>query len=126
MHELSIVQGILGIIEKERNARGFTRVKSVEVQCGHYSCISEESLKFCLEAVATEPHMKGAALKLVRMPARFRCGGCGAEFDALEALDDHLFRTHTGEIETHSYRCAACDAEFMAQAEWVSHLREGH
>jgi len=82
MHELSIVQGILGIIEKERNARGFTRVKSVEVQCGHYSCISEESLKFCLEAVATEPHMKGAALKLVRMPARFRCGGCGAEFDA--------------------------------------------
>jgi hydrogenase nickel incorporation protein HypA/HybF len=84
MHELSIVQGILGIIEKERRARGFARVKSVEVQCGHYSCVSEKSLAFCFEAVATEPHLKGAALALVRMPARFRCASCSAEFDAAE------------------------------------------
>jgi hydrogenase nickel incorporation protein HypA/HybF len=84
MHELSIVQGILGIIEKERKARGFTKVKSVEVQCGHYSCVSEESLKFCFEAVATDPRLKGASLTLVRMPAKFKCANCGAEFDAAE------------------------------------------
>lgn len=82
MHELSIVQGILGIIERERKARGFSRVKSIEVQCGHYSCVSEESLRFCFEAVATGPHLRGAALTLVRMPARFTCARCAAEFDA--------------------------------------------
>ena len=80
MHELAIVQGIIDVIERERKARGFARVNSVEVQCGHYSCVSEESLKFCLEVVATDPHMKGAALRLVRMPAMFVCRGCGVEF----------------------------------------------
>jgi len=54
------------------------------------------------------------------------CSRCGAEFDTFAGLDDHLFRTHTGEVETRSYRCATCDAEFMAQAEWISHVREGH
>jgi uncharacterized C2H2 Zn-finger protein len=54
------------------------------------------------------------------------CPRCDAEFDTCEALDHHLFRTHTGEVETHSYRCACCDAEFLAQAEWISHVREGH
>ncbi len=59
MHELSVVRGILGIIERERKARGFSRVRSVEVQCGHYSCITEESLRFCFEAAAVEPHLRG-------------------------------------------------------------------
>lgn len=80
MHELSIVQGILEIIERERRARGFARVKAVELQCGHYSCVTEESLRFLFEAAATEPHLEGAALALVRMPAISRCGACGAEF----------------------------------------------
>lgn len=82
MHELSVVRGILGIIERERKARGFSRVRSVEVQCGHYSCITEESLRFCFDAVAVEPHLRGASLSLVRMPARFECPACGAGFDA--------------------------------------------
>ena len=34
------------------------------------------------------------------------CPRCGTEFDTCEALDQHLFRTHTGEVETRSYRCA--------------------
>ena len=54
------------------------------------------------------------------------CPRCDAEFDTCEGLDHHLFRTHTGEVETRSYRCASCDAEFLAQAEWISHVREGH
>jgi len=54
------------------------------------------------------------------------CPRCDAEFATGEALDHHLFRTHTGEVETRSYRCAACDAEFRAQADWISHVREGH
>jgi len=54
------------------------------------------------------------------------CSRCGAEFDSIEALDHHLFRTHTGEIETRCYRCATCDAEFTGRAEWLSHVREGH
>jgi len=54
------------------------------------------------------------------------CPRCEAEFATGERLDHHLFRTHTGNIETHSYRCAICDAELMTQAEWISHLREGH
>jgi DNA-directed RNA polymerase subunit RPC12/RpoP len=38
------------------------------------------------------------------------CPRCGAKFDTFEALDHHLFRTHTGEVEALSYRCATCDA----------------
>ena len=54
------------------------------------------------------------------------CPRCEAAFETCEALDHHLFRTHTGEVETRSYRCATCDAELTAQAEWMSHVREGH
>lgn len=82
MHELSIVQGILEIVERERIARGFKKVRSVELQCGHYSCVSEESLRFLFEAAATGPHLEGAAIELVRMPAMRICGACRAEFPA--------------------------------------------
>ena len=95
MHELSVVRGILGIIERERKARGFSRVRSGEVQCGHYSCITEESLRFCFEAAAVEPHLRGASLSLVRLPARFECPACEAEFDA---------------SKTEPERCPACGA----------------
>ena len=54
------------------------------------------------------------------------CPRCEAEFATCEALDNHLFRTHTGDVETRSYRCATCDAEFLAQTEWVLHVRAGH
>lgn len=67
MHELSIVQGIIGIIEKEWRAHNFSKVESVEVICGEYNCLCESNLQFCFDAVAAFPYMQGARLRIKRI-----------------------------------------------------------
>lgn len=106
MHELSVVEGVLKELELQRRVHGFRRVKSVELVYGAYSCISEENLKFCFEAAARAPHLRGARLKIIRLAARFRCAQCGAGADAPRE------------------KCAACGSEeVMPLIDHAVHIR---
>jgi len=85
MHELSIVEGVVRRIEAERRRRRFARVTSVDLVCGRYNCLSEETLRLCFEEATKASWMEGARLTLTRMADRCRCTACAAEFDAAGA-----------------------------------------
>ena len=80
MHELALVQGIIGNLEAKKVTHNFTKVCEVEIICGKYNCLSQESLQFCFDAMAKEPYIKGARLKIKRVEAGFECAECDAEF----------------------------------------------
>ena len=80
MHELSIVDGIIRSVETQKKKHDFARVKSIEIACGKYSCLSEESLQFYFEIAAQSSFMEGARLNIVRSPDMYRCMDCNAEF----------------------------------------------
>ena len=66
MHELSIAEGIIDCIEKQRKKYKFARPKMIELICGKYNCLSEENIQFCFSALTKSTYMEGARLKITK------------------------------------------------------------
>lgn len=81
MHELSIIQGVLDIIEKEQQKHKFKKVLMIEVVCGQYNCLCEETMNFCFETAAKSTCAEGASFKVKRLPEVLKCLSCGREFE---------------------------------------------
>ncbi|NPA94746.1 MAG: hydrogenase maturation nickel metallochaperone HypA [Thermodesulfobacteria bacterium] len=79
MHELSLVQELLGqvmAVAKEHNAKRVTRV-SVEI--GPFAGVVLDSFDFAFEALKGESVLlEGASLHIETPPAIYRCTHCGA------------------------------------------------
>jgi hydrogenase nickel incorporation protein HypA/HybF len=84
MHELSIAQSILEIVEQyvPRDARA--GVRSIRVRVGSLSGIVPESLEFSFSAIVSGTPLGSARLDIQRVPAICRCEGCGAEFETAD------------------------------------------
>jgi len=62
MHEMSLCESILRIIEKQAKADAFTRVDEVTLEIGAMAGASEESLAFCFPFVVKGTIADGARL----------------------------------------------------------------
>jgi len=80
MHEVSIVEGLIELVEKEKEKHHFSRVLEVQIVCGIYNCVSEENLEFCLKTVAKGTYLETAKITVNRLPERFSCQSCAHEF----------------------------------------------
>jgi hydrogenase nickel insertion protein HypA len=98
MHELSIIEGVISAILKEKERHHFSRVTGVEIVCGRYNCISESNLQFCFDAVVQPEWMKGARLKVRRLPGKSVCTRCSHEFETIEKGKHRCPRCSSDEI----------------------------
>jgi hydrogenase nickel incorporation protein HypA/HybF len=87
VHELSLAQSVVAIIEDAAAREAFTRVRRVWLEVGQLSCVEPEAMRAGFEAVARDTRADGAVLELVAIPGRGRCPACGAE-SALAARED--------------------------------------
>ena len=88
MHELGIVQELIGLAEKELANAGFEgRVESITVRVGRMSGANPEALRFAFEAVAPESLLAGAELVIVEVNPVCKCSQCGAE----QEISDYTF-----------------------------------
>jgi hydrogenase nickel incorporation protein HypA/HybF len=76
MHELSIADSVVGIVE--RNARG-RRVSAVELRVGHLRQVVPSALEFAFQLVSEGTVAEGAELRMEEVPAAGDCRGCGSE-----------------------------------------------
>jgi hydrogenase nickel incorporation protein HypA/HybF len=76
MHELSIAESVVAIVE--RHARGRT-VLRVELKVGHLRQVVPSALSFSFELVAQGTVAEGAELAMEEVPAAGRCRECGGE-----------------------------------------------
>jgi hydrogenase nickel incorporation protein HypA/HybF len=74
MHELSIAEGVIGVVERHAHGR---RVTKVELKVGHLRQVVPDALAFAFELVAQGTVAEGAELEMEHVPAAGRCGGCG-------------------------------------------------
>jgi len=65
MHEVSLCESILRIIEKQAEKDGFSHVVSLTLTVGELSGASTEALAFCFPFVAKGTLADGAALAFV-------------------------------------------------------------
>ena len=79
MHELSIAEGVLRIVDAEAKKQGFTRVLSLRMKIGAYAGIVPDCLREFFPIAAKGGPAEGAKLVLETVPGRFACPDCGYE-----------------------------------------------
>ena len=79
MHELSVAQEIINIVNSYLPENKTASVKVVKVKVGKLSNILNDSLTFCFEALTNESHLKGAKLEIVDVPVKVLCLNCKEE-----------------------------------------------
>ena len=81
MHELSIAQSIVEIVEEEALKNDVNVVTEVEVEVGTLSGIEPDALEFAWEVASVEGIAKGSRMIIRKVQARGRCSDCSEEFD---------------------------------------------
>lgn len=76
MHELSLSQGMVAIIEGEAAIHDFSRVFRVRLEVGALSCLEPEALGFCFDTVTRGTLAEGATLEILTVPGRAWCQDC--------------------------------------------------
>ena len=84
MHELSIAQGLLEIIEQEARPYPGARVTRVLVRIGKLSAVVPDALRFAFEAITQGGIAEGAVLEIEEVPLTIRCHQC----DEVFTIDD--------------------------------------
>jgi hydrogenase nickel incorporation protein HypA/HybF len=86
MHELSIAQSVVDVVEDEARRAGVERVISVTISLGELSGVVEEQLRFCFPMVARGTIVEGSALKIELVAGIGWCPICGAEYHLTSML----------------------------------------
>jgi hydrogenase nickel incorporation protein HypA/HybF len=50
MHEMSLCQGMVQIIEEKAKAHAYTRVRTVRLEIGPLATVEPEAMRFCFDA----------------------------------------------------------------------------
>lgn len=76
MHEMSIAESVLQIIEDSARAEGCAKVKAVWLEIGQLACVEKESLRFCFDVVTRDSVAQGARLEIIEIAGQGRCMEC--------------------------------------------------
>lgn len=87
MHEMSLAEGVLQILEDAANAEHFSRVKSVRLEIGRLSSVEPEAMRFCFDAVTRGSIAEGAQLEIIDVPGTACCFACGATVEIAAVYD---------------------------------------
>ncbi len=103
MHELSLCEGVLQILEDNARQQGFSRVRKVWLEIGALSGVDPEAMRFSFDAVTRGTLADDAELEIVDTPARAWCLPCGKEvavaqrFDACPECGSHQLHVTAGD-----------------------------
>jgi len=104
MHELSIAQSLIEIIEQESAPFGNAKVLSVTLRIGRLSGVVPDALRFAFEIITKGGVAEGATLFIEEVPVVIRCHQCSELFTA-----EHPFMVCP--------RCEGLDVEMISGRE---------
>jgi hydrogenase nickel incorporation protein HypA/HybF len=76
MHEMSLAESVLQLIEDAARQQDFSRVSLVRLEIGQLAGVEVESLRFCFDAVTRGSLAEGAALDIVAKQGAGWCEQC--------------------------------------------------
>ncbi len=77
MHEMSLAEGVLQLVEETARRENARRVKTVVLEIGQLSTVEPAALEFCFAAVAAQGVAGAARLVIIAVPGTGRCMECG-------------------------------------------------
>lgn len=87
MHEMSLTESMLQLIEEQARTHGFARVKTVWLEIGQFANVEPESMRFCFDVATRGTVADGAALEIIRVPGQAWCLDCAGPVALAERHD---------------------------------------
>ncbi len=87
MHEMSLCEGILQVMESEAQKQGFSQVKNVWLEIGDLAGVEVEAMLFSFDAVTRNSLADGAKLNIINIPGTAWCMQCGKNVPVTERFD---------------------------------------
>jgi len=97
MHEMSIAQNIIEIVEEILQDKNKTKVIKVFVKVGELVAVVPDSLDFCYTAIIEETPLAGSKLMIKEIPVRVHCKNCNKD----------------SRIEGFIFQCPYCDSKTL-------------
>ncbi|MDD5542577.1 MAG: hydrogenase maturation nickel metallochaperone HypA [Acidobacteriia bacterium] len=104
MHELSIAQNILEIVQQSLPPEPAPPVKCVRLKIGEMAGVVTDSLEFCFSVLISDTTMGGAKLEIESVPVMANCKTCGNDF----RVEDYVFACPS---------CSSSDLEVLSGRE---------
>lgn len=87
MHEMSIAESLVDMIEDEARRDGFTRVTRMGVKLGALGHVEPAALLFCFDAVACGTIAEGASLEVETVAGTGWCPHCRCSVSIAQRYD---------------------------------------
>ena len=76
MHEMSLAQGVLQLMEDAAHRDNFTKVTAVWLEIGQLAGVEPDAMLFCFDAVTRDSVAQGARLEIIAVPGTGWCMAC--------------------------------------------------
>ncbi len=88
MHEMSLAEGVLQLIEDAARQQAFATVCTVLFEIGELSGVEPEVMVFCFDAVTRGSIAQGARLEIIRLPGTGWCMACARTVPMTEVFGE--------------------------------------
>lgn len=88
MHEMSLAEGVLQLIEAAARQDRFKRVTAVWLEIGQLSSVEPEAMAFCFAAVTRGTVADGARLEIITLPGQGWCAACARTVPMTEVFGE--------------------------------------
>lgn len=88
MHEMSLAEGVLQLIEDAAREQEFAKVTRVWLEIGQLSGVEAEAMKFCFDAVTRDSIADGAGLEIIALPGTGWCMQCSLTVPMTEVFGE--------------------------------------
>ena len=103
MHEISLCEGILQILEEQSQKQQFSRIKTVWLEIGELSSVEIDAMRFAFDAVMRNTIADSARLEILSVKGSARCRNCGktqsiiSHYDACSACGNYALEITDGQ-----------------------------
>ncbi len=87
MHEMSLCEGLLQVLETEAQKQGFQRVKQIWLEVGELAGVEIDALRFSFDVVIRGSLAEQARLNIERPPGKAWCMHCSTTVTVRQRFD---------------------------------------
>jgi hydrogenase nickel incorporation protein HypA/HybF len=87
MHEMSLAEGVLQLIEVKAREQDFSKVEAVWLEIGELAGVELDAMRFCFDAVTRGSIAEGAQLAIITTPGTGWCRACAITVPLHEVFD---------------------------------------
>jgi len=87
MHEMSLCESLIGVIEDQATVHDYRRVNTVRLEVGTLACVEPEALRFCFDLVTRGTLADGAELQIIETKPEAWCLACSHAVPVLQRFD---------------------------------------